>query len=102
MVEVTQEDREAAAELTGYEAIAYGMSDLSDAVQTLAHHRIAARKQALEEIEGAATDLRGPEAWLDRWAQHVGNCSGGDACTCGLTRAQFDIATAIRKLAGEG
>lgn len=33
-------------------------------------------------------------SWLDRWAQHVGDCKGGDECTCGLTavRHELDIA----------
>ena len=40
-IEVMQEDREAAARLTGEEAMAFGMADLSDAVQSFARHRIA-------------------------------------------------------------
>lgn len=26
-------------------------------------------------------------AWLNRWASHVGECKGGDHCSCGLTYA---------------
>lgn len=35
------------------------------------------------------------ESWLDRWAQHVGSCKGGDICTCGLTRVKYDLRAAI-------
>jgi len=39
--DVTQADRDAAATLTGEEAMAYGFADLSDAVQAFARHRLS-------------------------------------------------------------
>lgn len=39
MLKVEQADRDVAAAITGDEAMAYGMSDLSDAVQRVAKHR---------------------------------------------------------------
>jgi len=38
----------------------------------------------------------GPEAWLDRWAQHVGNCGGDYACTCGLSLARAEARAALQ------
>ena len=38
-MQIEQIDRDAAAKLTGDEAMAYGMADLSDAVQAFARHR---------------------------------------------------------------
>jgi len=54
---VTQADRDAAAELTGEEAMAYGMVDLSDAVQAFARHRLAAltpSQPSQEDVERVA------------------------------------------------
>lgn len=45
-VVVIQADRDAAAALTGEEAMAYGMADLSDAVQAFARHRMTAIEEA--------------------------------------------------------
>jgi hypothetical protein len=44
---------------------------------------------------GLLEAIAGPEAWLDSWAQHVGNCQGGYVCTCGLTRARSELSAAI-------
>jgi hypothetical protein len=44
--------------------------------------------------------IAGPEAWLDGWAQHVGNCQGGYVCTCGLTRARSELSAAIAAAKG--
>ena len=35
------------------------------------------------------------EAWLDRWAAHVGSCAGGDRCTCGLTAVLAEVRSAL-------
>ena len=43
--------------------------------------------------------LKGPAAWLNRWAAHVGGCRGGQVCTCGLTMAQFEIEQALALIA---
>ena len=53
----------------------------------------------IEELEAEIARLReaiaGPAAWLDSWAQHVGNCQGGYVCTCGLVRARFELSVAL-------
>jgi hypothetical protein len=38
--------------------------------------------------------LASAEAWLTRWASHVGGCRGGGFCTCGLTAIRFEVASA--------
>ena len=53
------------------------------------HRALLARVEALEEA------IAGPEAWLNRWAAHVGNCKGSHLCTCGLARAQYDLSAAL-------
>ena len=39
--------------------------------------------------------LQAVEAWLDRWAVHVGRCTGGTACSCGLTNARAEVTAAL-------
>ena len=55
-----------------------------------------AEKDALlrECVEG----LAGPNAWLERWASHVGGCNGGSLCQCGLTLARLESATTLAKI----
>lgn len=50
-----------------------------------------------EEIAVLRETIAGPEAWLERWASHVGACSGGDRCTCGLTLARHEAREARSK-----
>lgn len=47
-----------------------------------------------EHIEALTEMIAGPEAWLDSWAQHVGNCKGGYVCTCGLVLARTELSQA--------
>lgn len=35
-------------------------------------------------------------SWLERWAAHVGNCEGGDRCTCGLVAIRHELAVALQ------
>lgn len=49
---------------------------------------------------GLLEALAGPMAWLDGWAQHVGNCQGGYFCTCGLTAARSELSAAIAAAKG--
>lgn len=42
--------------------------------------------------------IAGPEAWLDSWAKHVGNCQGGYVCTCGLTLARTELSAALAQM----
>lgn len=37
------------------------------------------------EVRAIAQAVLSADAWLDRWAVHVGRCEGGPRCTCGLT-----------------
>ena len=39
--------------------------------------------------------LKTAEAWLARWAVHVGPCAEGELCTCGLTRVRFELEAAM-------
>lgn len=52
-----------------------------------------------EGMRDAADSLSGVKAWLHAWATHVGNCQGGQACTCGLTRAHYDVGLADAAIA---
>ncbi len=54
---------------------------------------IAAAPELLQSSEIALS-------WLESWGQHVGNCEGGDKCTCGLTRVKYDLSAAIAKPTG--
>jgi hypothetical protein len=49
---------------------------------------------------GLLEAIAGPNAWLDSWAQHVGNCQGGYVCTCGLTLARSELSAAIAAVKG--
>lgn len=44
----------------------------------------------------ALSALRTAEAWLSRWAEHVGNCPGYQSCTCGLAAATHETALVIQ------
>jgi hypothetical protein len=61
-----------------------------EARTTRAAHDIGPGDQA---VAGAA--LEAADSWLTRWAAHVGPCIGGAACTCGLSRVRFDVASAL-------
>jgi len=54
-----------------------------------------------EELREA---LQSAEAWLNRWAKHVGTCRGYDLCTCGLTaiRAEASKALLSQSAGGDG
>lgn len=54
--------------------------------------RIEALTAEVERLRGA---LKTAGAWLDRWARHIGDCPGIDACTCGLTRVRYEATTAL-------
>ena len=61
---------------------------------------IDAAKNRIETLEAKIAQLRetiaGPEAWLDCWATHVGNCAGGYVCTCGLALARAELSAALK------
>jgi hypothetical protein len=42
--------------------------------------------------------LKSANAWLERWAVHVGNCRGGLACTCGLTLVRYEAERALLEI----
>jgi hypothetical protein len=59
---------------------------------------VNALPELLAEVERLEEAFSGPAAWLDRWAQHVGNCKGGDVCTCGLTFVRTEAAAALNQM----
>ena len=65
-------------------------------------HRLAATKAADERVERLEQALKIADSWLDRWAQHVGDCAGRDVCTCGLTRVRYDARAALAEAGGRG
>jgi hypothetical protein len=66
----------------------------ADAIAFLRAERAAVRADATREMVEA---LETAEAWLERWATHVGSCKGGMACTCGLSRALYETTTITRR-----
>ena len=54
--------------------------------------------ELLERVKRLEEAFSGPAAWLDSWAQHVGNCKGGYVCTCGLTLARTEASRALAAL----
>lgn len=34
--------------------------------------------------------------WLERWGAHVGDCQGGDACTCGLVAIRHELRLSLQ------
>ena len=55
----------------------------------------------IEKLEADNARLReamkGPLAWLERRAVHVGNCKGDSACTCGLTFVKHELRAALQE-----
>lgn len=49
------------------------------------------------ENERLRAALESAEAWLERWAVHVGRCEGGLRCTCGLTAIRYDVSAALEE-----
>ena len=39
--------------------------------------------------------LEAAKSWIERWASHVGNCRGGNECTCGRTAILAECAAAL-------
>lgn len=63
---------------------------------------IAATVEAqAREITRLREAMKGPLAWLERWAVHVGNCKGDSACTCGLTFVQHELRAALQETSHE-
>jgi hypothetical protein len=73
-------------------AAARTMLDATGAALAEATKRIT----ELEAERDAAIDAcKTAAAWLGSWGQHYGSCRGGNICTCGLTRNQYDLAAAL-------
>lgn len=58
--------------------------------------------RALRERDQAVEALKTTNAWLDRWARHIGDCPGIDDCTCGLTRVRYEAETTLASMEGTG
>jgi hypothetical protein len=41
--------------------------------------------------------LESCQSWIDRWTQHVGNCKGGERCTCGRAAVLYDASAALNE-----
>lgn len=41
--------------------------------------------------------LRSCESWIDRWTAHIGNCKGGNECSCGRSAVLHEALDAITK-----
>lgn len=39
--------------------------------------------------------LESAKSWIERWTSHVGNCRGGNECTCGRTAILAECAAAL-------
>lgn len=52
-------------------------------------------REAWYSLDREASQLRDAaktaEAWLERWAAHVGNCPAGGMCSCGLEAARHEL-----------
>lgn len=89
----------------------YLVNDLARAVRTAeadrdawriraeqAESRVAVLEAMVAELDGALAKARDAlltaDSWLERWAQHVGNCRGGDRCECGLTLVRWEVSHA--------
>lgn len=53
--------------------------------------RLTAENDRLREA------LSSCESWIDRWSAHVGNCKGGDKCTCGRSAVLYEANSAINQ-----
>lgn len=54
-------------------------------------------------LDRAVEALETAESWIDRHAPHVGNCRGGNACSCGRTLVLAEInAAALSAIRGNG
>ena len=54
-----------------------------------------------DAVVGLLAAAEHAEAWLNRWAVHVGGCNGGGLCECGLTAIRAEVAAATAILRGE-
>lgn len=52
---------------------------------------IAAEIERLRDVSETAL------SWLERWAEHVGDCETGDRCTCGLTAVRHGLTISIHR-----
>lgn len=50
-------------------------------------------KQEIEQLRDVTETAK---SWLDRWAEHVGDCETGDRCTCGLTAVRHGLALSLQ------
>ena len=74
----------------------YKAGDLGTDEPAIVMGEAADRIEALgAENEWLREALKTAEAWLDRWARHIGDCPGIDDCACGLTRVRYEATTAL-------
>ena len=83
----------------GFNVVHYKGGDKFDIVRVAkcSDETDARRIAATPDLLGAA---KSGSAWLERWAQHVGNCEGVHRCTCGLVAIAYELNAAIAKAEG--
>ena len=97
-IEVTQADRDLFISVNGISGTSETASRVNRGlaftyeVEQIARVRLAAEQRGAERMREA---MKGPLAWLERWAVHVGSCETGPVCTCGLMLAQHELRQAI-------
>ena len=70
---------------------------------TLTVRKLQGHQGALEADNARLREaLKTTDAWLDRWARHIGDCPGIDGCTCGLTRVRYAARAALQETSHDG
>ena len=64
-------------------------------IPTLPHEAADLIETQAAEIERLRDAMKGPLAWLERWAVHVGSCESKPECQCGLLFAQHELRNAL-------
>lgn len=60
--------------------------------------RLKAENEELREENTQLREaLRSAQSWIFCWTNHVGNCKGGNHCTCGRTFILFEGRQALRE-----
>ena len=67
-----------------------------DLVKRLRGEGLWFTEDAADEIERLRDALASAASWIDRWCDHVGNCSGDDmTCTCGRSALVYEMNAAL-------
>lgn len=73
--------------------------ELGSPIEILSPDEIEAKsnreQRHLAEIDRLRAALSSCESWIDRWTKHVGNCQGGEKCTCGRSAVLYEASTIL-------